>query len=83
MVKDLKESERKVSEGLVYEETYSLTKVGGSNMVAIPKPVVRRKAKELGLTVEELKEKYAVIAFFDQFEEIDLAYKFVEKEKRE
>jgi len=64
-----------------YENTYSIRAIGGGFSVSVPKEVVRRKAKEKGMSEEEFKDKFAIRVFYDDFGEIDGAFKFVEKKE--
>ncbi len=64
-----------------YEETYSIRAIGGGFSVSVPKKVVERKAKENGMSVENFKEKFAVKMFYDDFKDVDGAFKFVKKEE--
>ncbi len=63
-----------------YESTYTIRAIGGGFSVSVPKKVVERKAKEKNLSVKKFREKYAVKIFYDDFSEIDGAFKFVKKE---
>ncbi len=76
-------TEKKISKNKTYEKTYKMRQVGGGIRMSIPKPVVKRKAKELGISIEEFLEKYRIIALFDDFQEIDIAYKFVKKKEED
>lgn len=73
---------RKIRNGEVYEDTYTLRVVGGGISTSIPKKVVERKARELGISVEEFIREYEVQMFYNDFGEIDGAFRFVKKEER-
>jgi len=73
---------RKIRNGEVYEDTYTLRVVGGGISTSIPKKVVERKARELGISVEEFIRDYEVQILYDDFKEIDGVFRFVKKEER-
>lgn len=65
-----------------YTETYDLTKSGGSERVTVPKPVIRRKAEELGLSIEEFIKQYSVEAVYGkEDDDADVSYRFKKKEE--
>jgi len=72
----------KIASGRIYQETYTIRTVGRGISTSIPKAVVERKARELGIPVEKFLKEYAVEVYFDEFGEFDLAYKFVKKEAK-
>lgn len=63
-----------------YERTYTMRSVGGGISTSIPKQIVERKAKEEGISPEEFIESFRVVIFFDDYEEVDGAFRFVKKE---
>lgn len=65
-----------------YADTYTMRKVGGSITTTVPKKVVERKAKELGISVEELIENYVVTMLYNSFKDIDCAFIFEKKENK-
>lgn len=67
----------------LYEETYKLRGVGGGFSISVPKVVVKRKAKEKGMTVEEFREKHRVKVYFNGLNAVDGAFEFVEKDTKE
>ncbi len=77
---DVEGIEDKIENNSAYEETYSMRMVGGGISTSVPKIVVKRKAKELGIPIEEFIQNYKVKALFDDFKNIDVAFKFVKKE---
>lgn len=66
-----------------YDETYTMRTVGGGISTSIPKKIVKRKARSLGISIEDFVEKYRVQMFFDDFDSVDGAFKFVKKEEVE
>jgi len=73
----------KIDEVSAYEKTYTIRAIGGGFSVSVPKEVVERKAKENGISVEEFKEKFAVKMLYDDFSNVDGAFKFVKKGDKE
>jgi hypothetical protein len=47
----------------------------------IPREIVEREARRLGITIEELEETYELECLFDDFHGIH--YRFIEKNKKE
>ena len=70
---------KEIDEINAYEKTYTIRAIGGGFSVSVPKEVVERKAKENGISVEEFKEKFAVKMLYDDFTNVDGAFKFVKK----
>lgn len=64
-----------------YEDTYKMQTVGGSIRANVPKKLVERKAKEVGLEVEDFIERYKVRMFYDDYKDVDGVFKFVKEEE--
>lgn len=73
-----KTDEEKLSLG-IEKDTYKIRKIGGGVSVSIPKKLIKEKAKEHRISVEEFLERFRVRALFDDFEGFDIAYEFVEE----
>ena len=61
---------------------YSLRQARGSGdfwEITVPKEVVKREARRLDISVQELKAKFELECLFDDFQ--GLHYRFVEKEE--
>ena len=80
MAVKIKSETEKIEKGQVYEETYTMRIVGGGISTSIPKIVVEKKARELGIPVKRFIEEYEVVAIFNDFKSFDLAYKFKKRE---
>lgn len=81
MVAGKKAAVNEIDPRKAYEEFYTLRVVGGGISTSIPKTVIERKAKEAGITVEEFINQYGVVMLYDNFTEVDGAFKFVRKDK--
>jgi len=70
-----------------YHEKYTVREVGGGVSTSIPKQIVERKMRELGLNPDseedfkEFREKYCVLMIFDDFGRVDGAFRFVRKDE--
>ena len=67
-----------------YSKTYFMQAVGPDEntiRTSVPKQVVEREAKQLGLTVEEFLEKYKVQWLFNGFPGVYGMFVPIEKEK--
>jgi len=73
----------KIDEINAYEKTYTIRAIGGGFSVSVPKEVVERKAKENGISVKKFKDRFAVKMLYDDFPNVDGAFKFVKKEEEE
>lgn len=73
--------ERKIDRGEVYQDTYTLRAVGGGYSTSVPKRIVERKARELKVSVEDFIKNYEVVMMYNEFDDIDGAFKFQKKEK--
>lgn len=70
---------KKVNLKKAYEKTYKLNFQGKSYRSTLPPEVIKRKAKEVGLTPDKFIERYGVKIFYNDFE--DMIIRFVELEK--
>lgn len=64
-----------------YQKRYRLRPIGRGISISIPKELVERKARELGITIEELIEKYGVVMMYDNFGNVDAAIIFEKRKK--
>lgn len=54
-----------------YKKEYKVRTIGKKGTayeVSFPQDVIERKARELGLTIEEFLEKYRAVAYYNAFE---------------
>lgn len=73
---------RKIEDGKIYQDAYTLRVVGGGYSTSVPKRVVERKARELKISVEKFVETYEVIMMYDEFGgDIDGVFKFQKREE--
>lgn len=80
------ESEVISTEGIdlndAYEYPYTMRVVGGSVGTCIPKNLVERKARQLGITVEEFIKDYEVVMMCNSFKKVDGAFIFRKKKEK-
>lgn len=68
---------KKVDLDKTYEKTYKLNYQGRSYRSTLPPEVIKKKAKEVGLSVEEFIENYGVRIHFNAFDAGDMILEFV------
>ncbi len=65
-----------------YQKRYRMRPIGGGITVSVPKALVDRKARELGMTVKEFIRKYCVVMMFNDFGNVDGAFVFEKRRER-
>jgi DMSO/TMAO reductase YedYZ molybdopterin-dependent catalytic subunit len=63
-----------------YENAYTMRCVGGGISTSIPKKIVERKAKELGISVQEFIKDYEIVMMYNSFKVVDGVFIFRKKE---
>ncbi|MBA7684062.1 hypothetical protein ES703_92451 [subsurface metagenome] len=61
-----------------YHKHYRLRLIGGGISVSVPKELVERRAREIGMTVKDFAKNYGVTMMFD-FDDVDGAFTFEKK----
>ncbi len=59
-----------------YQKRYRMRSIGGAITTSVPMIIVNRKARELGITVEEFIKEYCVVMMFNDFGNADAALVF-------
>lgn len=66
----------KIDPKKAYHKHYRLRPIGRGISVSLPKELVERKAREIGISVEELIKNYGVVMMYDDFDKVDGAFAF-------
>lgn len=73
---------KKVNLNKTYEKVYKMNYQGRSYRTTLPPEVIKKKAKEVGLTVEKFIEKYNVKIHFNELDAGDMIIEFVKAETK-
>jgi len=73
-----------IGKKIVYRKEYKIRAVGtGSFKTRVPKILIDRAARKRGLTIEEFIRNYKFVHLYDDFDNLDGAYRFEPIEKEE
>ena len=69
---------------VVYRKEYRMRRVGKEGVeTTIPKLVIERAARKVGLPTEDFISQFKVVHLFNNFTDFDAAYRFIRDEKTE
>ena len=80
---EIKVDKLKIDIDKSYQKRYRMRSIGGGIVTTVPMIIVHRKARELGITVEEFTKKYCVVMMFNDFGKADGAFIFEKIEEAE